>query len=96
MPRAASNQANLCGAYSELNAEGPNDLQKVEEDSYRLRREIKIFHQNGHTIDELALYTPTVKKNVLEIMKIMVSLAHRVRTGLYEATKAYAQLLAER
>ena len=86
---------------------------KLEEDSRRLRREVKvlllgdlecgrtivkqmkIIHQNGYTMDELALYELTVKKNVLEIMEIMVSIAKMVGTELDEATKTRAELLSK-
>jgi guanine nucleotide-binding protein subunit alpha len=57
--------------------------------------QMKIIHQNGYTTDERALYKLTIKKDVLRIMKIMVSIVDMVGTELDETAKAYAELLSK-
>ncbi len=58
-------------------------------------KHMEIFRQKGYTMDELALYELAVKKYVLEIMEIMVSIAKGIGTGLDETAKSHAEVLSK-
>jgi guanine nucleotide-binding protein G(i) subunit alpha len=53
------------------------------------------IHQNGYTVDELARYVLTIKKRVLEIIEVMVSIVKLAGTELGETVKTYAETLSK-
>jgi guanine nucleotide-binding protein G(i) subunit alpha len=57
---------------------------------------MKIIHQNGYTVDELALYRLTIYKNLVDCAKALVSAMRQFQIEpLNPANKEYADFLLE-
>lgn len=57
---------------------------------------MKIIHQNGYTVDELALYRLTIYKNLVDCAKALVSAMRQFQIEpLNPGNKEYADFLLE-